>query len=340
MADVQSEPSRRILISYEAVARASAKMARRFVREIGADKIHIAITLRPPAALLPGRWTEALKSGLSDTFDDWLHRLYDGNDASGRISKPMQRYLDQAGLVERWAHAAGPHNVTVIIVDTANRDILTDTFEQLLGLPHHTLTGVTGKGSVNRSLTMPEAEILRQANTHWHESSVPWPLYLDLVYRGAVRRLRQRTPTPSEPRVRMSEWAAEHALRDGKLYADRIRDSGVRVVGDLEALYRQPPVAEEAIPATETDYQRDIAVEALTGAVVGAVKPDTNPATHAQETREHPKTKIAVRHQVQGLPTAGRPESAATAFTTRELIQALKLRIGRKIRSGKPGEPK
>jgi hypothetical protein len=333
MADVESEPSRRILISYEAMARASAKTARQFVHEMGADKVHIAITLRAPAALLPGRWTEALKSGLSETFDAWLHRLYDTGYGNRPISKPMQRYLNQAGLVQRWANAAGPQNVTVIIVDPVDRDMLTDTFEQLLGLPHHTLTGVAGKNTVNRSLTMPEADVLRQANAHWHENAVPWPLYLDLVYRGAVRRLRERTPTQSEPRVRMPAWAAERAARDGKLYADRIRDCGVRVVGDLEALYRQPPVAEDAAPVAEDDYQRDIAVEALTGAVLGAVNAEPK-VMQGRETGKH-----TIRHQVQALPAAARPESAAAAFTTRDLLRALKRRLGRRIRAGKPRRP-
>src|SRR5699024_11900366 len=53
MDEIRAEPSRRVLISHESAARATRRMARRFVDELGADRIHIILPVRPPAAVLP-----------------------------------------------------------------------------------------------------------------------------------------------------------------------------------------------------------------------------------------------------------------------------------------------
>lgn len=312
MADVGSEPSRRILISYEAMARASTKMARRFVHKVGPDKAHVAITLRAPAALIPGRWTESLKSGLSDTFDDWLRRVYAADEVGKKISKPMRRYLDQGALVSRWARAVGPDNVTVVVVDKSNKELLTEAFEKLLGLPQETLADAADDGVANRSLSMPEAELLRRTNLNCRGIGIPRHLYYELVYRGAVQRLMlQRKPEANEPRVRMPQWASDQAVADGKCYAQRIADSGVRVVGDLETLYRPPSTAEDESPATETDYLLDIADETLAGAV------------------------LAAADQVETLRQAKSREKAEDTFSTRALMRAVARRIGYKVRTGR-----
>ncbi|MEN5072959.1 hypothetical protein ABE437_04005 [Isoptericola cucumis] len=324
MADIEAEPSRRVLVSHESAASASAPMARKFVDQLGDGRAHVVITLRSPAAMLPSRWVERLKSGTSVTFEDWLARVY------GRTRPPiperLARTLDLAGLVERWADAAGPENVTVIIADEADKNLLTDAFEDLLGLPARTLTGVVADGAdANRSMSLPEAELFRRLNaTLSSMPEVPWPVYLYVV-RGAVAQvLGQRVPDDEEPRVRMPRWAAELAMEDGRRYAKRIANSGVRIVGDLENLHRARPVRDETARLDES-WPSSLAVEALTGAVLGTVK--------------------VQRRSARGVTTAqdgtgpggdlgqSRAQGASSVYTTHELLEALSIRVRHRLRT-------
>lgn len=123
--EVHAEKSRRVLVSHEAAAQASDELARTFVEAFGANRTHIVITLRPPSAILPSLWTQSLRYRETDTFDRWLQRVY--GKAEPALPDGRQRYLDQGGLVERWAQAAGRENVTVIVLEPAqnpaNRNI-------------------------------------------------------------------------------------------------------------------------------------------------------------------------------------------------------------------------
>lgn len=351
MADVNSEATCRVLISHESISRASDEVARKFIEAVGPDQTHVVVTLRSPAAVLPARWSELLKEGLSDTLDEWLHRVYDP-DTDRPLSVQMQRYLDQGGLVRRWADAVGSDNVTVIVVDKANKNLLTDTFEQLLGLPDKTLTGAASGGDVaNRSLSMPEAELLRRTNARLDLQKIPWSLYEEILYWGVIPQLLgRRTPERDEPRVHLPPWAAELAQRDGETYAEQIADSKVRIVGDLADLYAQPQTAEDA-EEDEHSHYAEIAVEALIGAIHGAVGSDHEAARQIGEARQRSQNdakklraavkklstaeRQTVRDRVKKLPSGQRPQSAADSFTTKELLRGLSIRLKHKARTGK-----
>ncbi|HET7303505.1 MAG TPA: hypothetical protein VFJ12_03010 [Segeticoccus sp.] len=341
LADIESEASKRILLSHESAATAPTSLARKFIRQLGPDRVHVAITLRPPSAVLPSRWIERLKGGASDTFEEWLARVY--GEAGKPISDSLRRTLDQGELVERWAEVAGPENVTVVVLDGTDKNLLTDTFEQLLGVPERTLTGaVTGGKATNRSMSLPEADVFRQLNATLRETrGVSWPLYLDVV-RGAMNHvLERRTPLDGEPRVRMPRWAAELAVREGQQHADRIARTGVRVVGSLDALSSRPEVAEDLPPDGGT-CPRSLAVEALSGAVRGAVRAEQTAAGQAEQA-EAPRTRVpgperrTIKQQVAGLPEDARARSASAAYPTRDLVRALGLSLRRGVRRRVPG---
>jgi hypothetical protein len=271
MREVEAEPQLRAVISHEAISRSSATMARAFVAQLGADRTHIAITLRPPATLLPSRWSELVKEGATDdTFDQWLRRVYGRSHAP--LSAAMRRYLDQAGLVERWAGVVGPDRVTVIIADRQDKRLLADTFEALLGLPPRTLALAEASSTANRSLTAPEAEVIRRLNTRLgHRAASTWRSYVKAVRTDLIdRALARRTPGPQEPRLQLPDWAARLAAADGRRYADRIAASGVRVVGDL-ARYRAG-AAPLARPGKVKGRRRWRRIAVVGGLLMGTVR--------------------------------------------------------------------
>lgn len=269
LGEANSDPDQRVLISHEGAAGATDEAAIKFVQELGHGRTHVVITLRSPASILASRWVELLKNGRSETLDAWLKRVYGKTDRP--VPDEMRRSLDAGALVERWARAAGPQNVIVIVVDKSDRDRLTSTFERLLGLPAATLVDAPGSGNLtNRSLTLAEAEVLRRVNRAvFNADETSWSVYLNVVRQGAVRRLlTQRTPTPAEARVSLPAWAADLAMADAKTWIQRITDSGVRVVGDLGSLAAPTPTPDAPEPSGNCD--QTVAVELLAGAVLGA----------------------------------------------------------------------
>lgn len=353
--DIDAESSRTSWIGHESIARASDAMANRIVEELGRGRVHVTITLRPLSAILPSRWIQNLKDGLasaSEPFDHWLERIYLESDPP--ISKGMRRYLDQGALVERWTRAAGPENVTVIVVDSTRQNLLPDTFEHMLGLPAGTLTQqISGTSLTNRSMSLAEAEIFRQVNERAYDPEhSSWTLYRDVLMWGAMDHVvTYRMIDDGEPRVRLPDWAVSLAVRDAQEHARRIAESGARIVGDLSALYAQQPGP--AMPSGSAGAQsyRSIAIEALTGAVLGAGRMETAMLAEvgdaerrrrkemakrkrAQEELAHLKRR-SIHDQVKALPETGRARTAASSFTTHDLARALAIRVRHKLRTGK-----
>lgn len=349
LADVEADTSSRVVISHESLARATPKAASKLIREAGGGRAHVVITLRALSDVLPSRWAQSVKGGIPDSLEHWLRRYYELIEDEP-IAMGTHRYLDQAGLVERWAEAVGSENVTVIVLDKSNREQLTDTFERLLGLPAGVLTGVVEEGrATNRAYTLAEAEIIRQVNMQLI-GTVPHPLTTDAALgQASWHMLGQRNPGRDEPRVRLPQWAAELAVQDGKAYAARIADSGVRVIGDLANLYAPPSVAEDEPDEVTAAVSREIAVEALTGASIGAADVERQMAEklaklQQQASSERRKCERAqrriekleqrsIRDQVRGLPASARPGVAASSFTARDLMRGLAWKVSSRLRA-------
>ena len=351
MDDVAAEPGKRVVVSHEFAARATDDEAARFVADLGVDKTHVAITLRPLASMLVSRWTQVLKSGASDTLDDWLTKF---------ILEPEKRHapdrygtLNISDMVERWAAVVGPGNVTVIVLDKDRRQLAAETFEQMLGLPGSTLTShISHNKLTNRSTTAVEAELIRRVNESvFNEDAMSWPVYRDVVRRGAVRELLEhRLPEDAEPAVRLPAWAADTLASAANDNAERIAASGVRVVGDLTN-FCAPPVVAEDLPQPDSKLVFEVAETALTGAVNGAMgyeKQLAKQVFRAQSARRRDRAALkkarrrirklesrTIRDQVEAMPAAQRPRSAARSYTTRDLVRAVGVRVKYKVRTGK-----
>lgn len=350
MTDIATEPSRRIFISHEVTSQASDVQAKELIQELGYGMTHVVITLRPLAEVLVSRWSQNLKYGESRTFDDWLSELV---DEACETPAPLAQQLDHSGLVERWASAAGPENVTVVLVSRENRGLATGAFEELLGLPSGTLTEADAhEPLVNRSMTLPEAETIRRINELSYDAeTTSWPMYRHVMWRGGIRQLLgSRSPDATEPRVLLPPWAAERAVMAGAAHAAEIKDSEVRVVGDLKVLSATPAIA-QTTPEMSAESFADIAVQLMTGALDGACRYEAGllqriRQAQARVERVEAKRRKAqrrvkrlrqrtIRDQVETIPAARRPRSAAQSYTTRDLARALGIRLKHKIRTGK-----
>lgn len=344
--EVEETPSKRVLISHEQASMASARQSRDFVRSLGVDHTHIVITLRPPWALYASRWVQDLKNGKSKTYDEWLASLYDPTDHY--FGERKRRTMDQAGLVERWVKAAGRGNVTVIVVDPSRKNLLTDTFEGLLGLPEGTLTGsVSGGKKTNRSMSMAEAEIFRRVNEIvYRPKQMSWPVYLDVVRNGAIDEvLDGRSPGRDESRVQLPDWATQLVVKDGLQAADRVATSGARIVGDVRSLADGPRRHDSALSGPDVaDLLQDIAVEAVAGAVFGAERAEERVAEQLRQTeasleterREHEKTRALLAEARTSRPRIRRiPRRRKDTVSGSSLVDGARGAMGEILRSSR-----
>lgn len=214
----------------------------RLVDDLGRDQVHVLVTLRPLAKIMPSQWQQYVQNGLRMGYESWLDHML----RKAPYEKPNPSFWRRHRhdrLVERWVRVVGAENVTVVVVDDRDRGGLMRTFESLLGLPEGFLAPVPD--TANRSLTLAETEMLRKLNMEFRGNGLPDEVYSKLVRNGAVMHMKNTCrPAPDDARITTPRWALEAAAGIGAEMAERIGTMGVRVLGD--------PALLSAVPVTDT----------------------------------------------------------------------------------------
>ena len=278
----------RVVISSEFFCEASAEQAQEAVTalgEAGARPVHVVVTLRNLGKLLPSSWQQYLKYGLTTSYDAWLTDVL-AAPGSSKMTPTFWKRHDHGDVITRWAKAVGPENLTVMVLEDVPREYMFDTFAQFLDVPSEILTSRMELTS-NRSMTAAEAEVLVRLNRKV-KKTMQWTDYVTLVRRGvALGMVEGREPDPSEPKLHTPDWALDAAHRVGMASVNTIRESGVQVLGNLDAL----TIRIESTPNPEEVDQLpiDAAVTAIES-VINASRED--PTSRALAGRLYRQTKI------------------------------------------------
>jgi glycosyltransferase involved in cell wall biosynthesis len=255
-----------VVVSSEALCHASDEQARLICRELRPGPARVVITVRALEHVLPSSWQEYVKSGWTITFDEFLHAVLEAPDSPDNPVPTFWARQDLGRLVRRWTEAVGRDHVVVVVADPSNRSQLFRTFEDLLGLPQGILRA--DAGAANRSLTLPEVEMLRRVNL-LSKQSVPWKRFNQLLRQGGTPQLVEgRRPPADEARLALPAWAVERARSLGARAVDQIRATGVRVDGDLGALTPAAPRPPTAVPASDCTH---VPIDAVVGVIEGLV---------------------------------------------------------------------
>jgi hypothetical protein len=231
--------------------------------------VHIVATLRPLAKILPSSWQQFLQNGLRTDFEAWLRGML-LNPPYDRPTPGFWARHRHDEVLERWAKIAGPDHVTAIVVDAHDHDKIFRQFESLLALPEGLLVPEPAAKD-NRSLTWPEAELLRRVNVSFKRQKWPSELYRAAVRTGMVATLAHLRPGADEnlTKIALPAWAAERAAEIGAGHARNIAGLGIRIVGDLDSLAELPTPTNAAAnppPAVPSDLAAAAIVAAINGA--------------------------------------------------------------------------
>ena len=235
--DVRAAGDQRVVLSSEFFAEADDATARRVIADLGGARVHVVVTLRSLARILPSQWQQYLQNGFHFGYLEWLE---------GILSEPPQtptpgfwRRHRHDALVARWAAENGPENLTVIVLDESDRLMLLRVFESMLGLPAGFL--VPEERAVNRSLTAAEAELVRLLNSEFSRRGWPHRDYARFMRYGAVEHMKDaRRPSADEPKIATPAWALARAAEISGEMAGRIDALGVNIVGDISSLGKLP----------------------------------------------------------------------------------------------------
>ena len=254
----------RLVMSSEFFAWAKPDDVRRIVEDLGSERVHIAVTLRSLGRVMPSMWQQNVQANAIADFDTWLHSMLER--PPDKPPAPFWTLHRHDELVARWADVVGPDRVTVIVVDDRDHGMVLRAFEQLLGLRDGTLEA--HRDLANRSMTLPEVEAVRAFNVAFRAEGLDRALHARVMRFGAAQLMKQREPSPGEPRVEMPSWALDHVDGIAREMVDAIAASGVRIVGDIELLTERAPSRSDDAPTGVVLVQPDIAAAMAIGVLV------------------------------------------------------------------------
>lgn len=247
------------VISDEILVACNPPQADRALRSLASAEVHIVVTVRDFASVLPAEWQESVKCRGTVPWEAWLDAVIETGSAADRRRRSwFWTVHDTLANLAMWSRDIPPDHVHVITVPPQGPpDLLWARFATVLGIDPGCID--LAEARVNPSLGMPEAEFLRRFNAALPEE-VPYWFYtrdikrilaLDLL-RSRPRQLRLGLPPDREA------WAREQS----KILVAGLRDAKYDIVGDLDELLPEPATGPYAGPADQSPEQlADAAVD-------------------------------------------------------------------------------
>lgn len=262
--EIRGSSARQVVLSSESFSDAEPDAIRRVVQDLGGERVHIAVTLRPLGKVIPSQWQQYVQNRLVEPFDEWLDALL--NKPRGTVTPTFWFRHRHDELISRWADVVGPDRVTAIVLDDRDHGLAYRAFEQLTGLEPGTL--VPDAQLSNRSMTLSEIEVIRAFNIAYKEAGLPPVLYQRVMRTGAAQLMERRTPAADEGKVELPPWAVEPVTAIAGEIVDGIARSGVRVIGDLEPLRKVSTTRTGDLPAVRVSPE--VAATAAMGIVLAS----------------------------------------------------------------------
>jgi hypothetical protein len=255
------------VISHELFSAADPEQADRAVRSLEPAEVHIVLTVRDIATLLPAEWQETVKHRNARGWEDWLGDVIDRESTSDdRRQWWFWRVHDTMAVLGLWSRllpAEHVHVITTPVRGSAN-GLLWERFAALLGVDPGSVD--LTRARPNASLGLPEVEFLRRLNQVLPEE-VPdwfymWNVKETVAHQALAARPRgDRLVLPAD----RDAWAKEQA----EALIAALNDSGYDLVGELDELRPRADAQAYASPSGQPAEQvLDAAVDATSALIV------------------------------------------------------------------------
>ncbi|MGH1555172.1 hypothetical protein ACRAWF_34780 [Streptomyces sp. L7] len=185
----------------------------RIVEQLGGERVHILITLRPLAKIMPSQWQQYVQNGLRMGYDNWLEHM---------LRKRALRAAQPQFLAPAPARPAGG------ALDPGRGSRAGHRRRGRRQRPGRSCCAPSRRCSdcpricCDRCRTRrtalspsPRPEMLRKLNVEFRGNGLPDELYSKLVRNGAVMHMKNScSPTPQDVKITTPQWAVEAARLD------------------------------------------------------------------------------------------------------------------------------
>jgi hypothetical protein len=239
VARVRASTAKRVIVSGEEFSFCEKKEIRTLLKDLGRERVHVVVTVRPLAKVLPSQWQLDLRGSFtSGSFDEWLRWTLKPQGIRKiamllGIPHPFWFRHRHDELASRWAAEVGADRVTVVIGDDRDHRVLLRAFEGMLGLTDGTLLPVDGKS--NPSLSAEEIAIILRVQQILSQRHL---IFAERVRSRQIQRrlLAQRPRSPSDSKIVIPAWAVESVQEASQKIHDGLIASGVRIIGNPSLL--------------------------------------------------------------------------------------------------------
>ena len=313
VASVKQVDVPRALFSMEVIVGATPEQIERLYTALTGFDIHIIITARDLARLIPAAWQQSVRRRSDESYEQYLRAVLDDSD----LTHAVWRRQDIAEIARRWGGSLPPDHVHVVTVPPpgAPQRLLLERFCSVIGVDPARID--TDVARTNPSLHAPQAELLRRVNGALGDRlpgrAADYHQLVNAYF--AMTVLAAQSGSPLKLPMRYAERTRELYERMAK----EIRDQAYDVVGDLADL--EPTVFTAADAADLVDLDAgdanvaEAGVQAL-AAVLGQRHQDLElirelreQATAARAAVTSAREESWMRRQRRRVATVGRNPS-------------------------------
>jgi hypothetical protein len=275
LARQSKQAPRAAVISHELFSAADDEHARLAISSLQPAEVHLVLTARDMAALLPAEWQESIKHRNARGWEDWLGDVIDRESVSpDRRQWWFWRVHDTLQILQVWSRYVPADRIHVMTTPQrgASPDLLWRRFAGLLEVDPDAVD--ISRARANASLGLTETEFLRRLNEELSGEIPDW-FYMWTVKEGlahatlAARPAGQRLTLPPERRA----WAEQYA----ETLVAGLSAAGYDLIGDVAEL-RPQDLAQDlaqdlggdpADPADQTaEHVLDVAIQATAALVL------------------------------------------------------------------------
>ena len=245
------------LFSSEFLAELTRDDVERMSKDLKADKIEVVFTLRPLVKMLPSQYIQSLKYGMRLNYEDWLERIFNGGEDKVQWRTFWTRH-DHPDVVKRWVDVFGAENVTLLVVDETQPNLIYETFSELLRLPNDLLKPVEEKG-LNRSLTWEEICLLLEMNKKF-DRTLAWGEYATMIRNGIFRNLTDVPAQDGQHKLLTPQWAVDRAKELTVSNIQKLHSMGIKIIGDIDGTANAdvPTGVNEPISSLPLDFAAEL----------------------------------------------------------------------------------
>lgn len=257
------------VISQESIGAATPSQVQHAVTSLAGTELHVVLTVRDFAGLLPAEWQETVKHRRSLGWEAWLDRVRSTEPVPGtRPDVGFWRSHDTPSQLALWSRFVAPHRIHVVTVPprSSGPQVLWQRFAALLGVED--IAVAAGGTRRNPSLGLAETEFLRTLNLALVGRIPNW-FYADAVKQALAHEIL--TERVSSTKVRLPDEHRDWVQARTSATISYLETAGHEVIGDLHELRPSHPLSSGSMSSPGSpavaDEQVDAAVRALAGLI-------------------------------------------------------------------------